>query len=105
LRGELAAVLGISDPVRVPTRQGFFEIGMDSLVAVELVNRLESSLELKLPASLVIDYPNLEALAAYLASRLLAVPQPVAVARGGVDLAALPTAELARLLASELEAD
>jgi acyl carrier protein len=103
LRGELAAVLGMPDAARVPTKQGFFEIGMDSLMTVELAHRLESSLGIKLPANLAIDYPNIEALASYLSSRLGAAPRS-ATAPAAEDLDALPTAELARLLASELDA-
>jgi acyl carrier protein len=104
LRGELAAVLGMPDAARVPTRQGFFEIGMDSLMTVELAHRLEASLEIKLPANLAIDYPNIEALASYLSSRLSAAPPASAPAPPAEDLDALPTAELARLLACELDA-
>jgi myxalamid-type polyketide synthase MxaE and MxaD len=104
LRGELAAVLGMPDPARVPSRQGFFEIGMDSLMTVELVHRLESSLGIKLPANLAIDYPNLEALASYLSGRLSADRPDGAPTPPVEDLDALPTAELARLLASELVA-
>lgn len=109
LRGELAAVLGMRDATRVPTRQGFFEIGMDSLMTVELVQRLERALGLKLPASLAIDYPNLEALAAYLATRLAAAPAPSSASGSASgspeDLSAMQTAELARLLERELQAE
>jgi myxalamid-type polyketide synthase MxaE and MxaD len=104
LRGELAAVLGMPDAARVPTRQGFFEIGMDSLMTVELVHRLESSLGIKLPANLAIDYPNVEALASYLSSRLSADRPDGAPPPPVEDLDALPTSELARLLVSELAA-
>jgi acyl carrier protein len=104
LRGELAAVLGMPDAARVPTRQGFFEIGMDSLMTVELAHRLESSLGIRLPANLAIDYPNVEALASYLSSRLSAAPPASAPAPPAEDLDTLPTAELARLLACELDA-
>ena len=102
LRGELAAILGMPDATRVPTKQGFFEIGMDSLMTVELVNRLESSLGIKLPANLAIDYPNIEALASYLARRPGAPQSTTALA--AEDLDTLPTSEIARLLASELNA-
>jgi acyl carrier protein len=102
LRGELAAILGMPDATRVPTKQGFFEIGMDSLMTVELVNRLESSLGIKLPANLAIDYPNIEALASYLARRPGAQQSTTALA--AEDLDTLPTSEIARLLASELNA-
>jgi acyl carrier protein len=101
LRRELAAVLGMADASRVPSRQGFFEIGMDSLMTVELVRRLEANLGLKLPANLAIDYPNMEVLADYLASRLGTVPPQPSVPSAEV-LDALPTEELARLLQDEL---
>ncbi|MCC5670510.1 acyl carrier protein [Nostoc sp. CHAB 5784] len=39
---------------------------MDSLMAVELKNRLESTLSCSLPATLVFDYPTIEALVDYL---------------------------------------
>jgi NAD(P)-dependent dehydrogenase (short-subunit alcohol dehydrogenase family)/acyl carrier protein len=104
LRGELAAVLGMGDAARVPTKQGFFEIGMDSLMTVELVHRLESNLGMKLPANLAIDYPNIEALASYLSSRLSAAPPHSEAVPPEEDLDTLPTSELARLLASELDA-
>lgn len=101
LRRELAAVLGMADVSRVPSRQGFFEIGMDSLMTVELVRRLEASLGLKLPASLAIDYPNMEALADYLSTRL-GTRSPEVSVPSAEDLDALPTEELARLLQDEL---
>jgi len=111
LRGELAAVLGVADASRVPTKQGFFEIGMDSLMTVELVHRLEAKLGIKLAANLAIDYPNVDALAGYLAARLGAPAPPLAMAAAAgapavaekENLDALPTEELARLLQGELE--
>jgi acyl carrier protein len=45
-------------------------LGMDSLMALELRNRLELSLALTLPATLVWGYPHAAALAAHLAERL-----------------------------------
>jgi NAD(P)-dependent dehydrogenase (short-subunit alcohol dehydrogenase family)/acyl carrier protein len=109
VRSELAAVLGVGDPARVPLKQGFFEIGMDSLMAVDLVNRLGSNAGLSLPANLAIDYPNVEALTRYLAERMTAAmtpvmtPGPAAPETPAPDLDSLPTDEIARLLASELQ--
>jgi acyl carrier protein len=105
VRGQLAAVLGESDPARIPARRGFFEMGMDSLMTVELVNRLQAALGMRLPANLAIDYPHLDALTGYLSDRMATTSAPVAASAGVNELDALSTEDLARLLENELEAD
>jgi acyl transferase domain-containing protein/NADPH-dependent curcumin reductase CurA/acyl carrier protein len=68
LRGELARVLGFPSPDDVDPRQPLIEMGVDSLLAVDLKNRLESDLERTLAVSLVYDHPTLEALADHLSA-------------------------------------
>ncbi|MEU4904637.1 AMP-binding protein, partial [Streptomyces sp. NPDC022067] len=51
-------------------RQSFRDIGMTSTSAVELRGRLTAATGLALPATLAFDYPNPDALAAYLNGRL-----------------------------------
>lgn len=65
LRLEVARVLA-SDPAAVGTDVGFRELGMDSLISVELRNRLEKLLGLSLVSTIAFDYPNVDALTAYL---------------------------------------
>ncbi|NEO74659.1 acyl carrier protein, partial [Moorena sp. SIO3H5] len=49
---------------------GFFDMGMDSLMAVDLKRRLELSLQQSLSTSLAFNYPTIEKLAQYLLTKI-----------------------------------
>src|SRR6478736_1891038 len=70
LQGELARVLGRHDTGPVDPQQGFFALGMDSLMAVELRTRLETDLAIQLPSTIAFDRATLAAMQADLAERL-----------------------------------
>ncbi|NEQ84828.1 MAG: SDR family NAD(P)-dependent oxidoreductase, partial [Moorea sp. SIO2I5] len=71
IRSLIAKTLGLPDTQKIGMRQPLFDLGLDSLMAVELKNRLESSLETSLSSTLLFDYPTVEALLEYLASDVI----------------------------------
>ncbi|WP_370682725.1 SDR family NAD(P)-dependent oxidoreductase [Streptomyces lydicamycinicus] len=81
VRTQVAAVLGYPGPEAVEAERAFSELGFDSLTAVELRNRINSGTALRLPATLVFDYPNSLALVNHLRGELLGrqtdTPAPV----------------------------
>jgi NAD(P)-dependent dehydrogenase (short-subunit alcohol dehydrogenase family) len=63
LRVEVAAVLHLEHGSVIGDRQGFFEMGMDSLMAIELKKRVERVLGIGLPRTIAFECPNIAALA------------------------------------------
>ena len=68
--GEVAAVLGTSTDALPSLDMGLFDMGMDSLMSVELKRRLERGIGKPLPATLAFNYPNIRALTGYLLSQI-----------------------------------
>ncbi|HJR00339.1 MAG TPA: type I polyketide synthase [Methylomirabilota bacterium] len=73
VREQVGAVLRL-DPMRIDVEQGLFDMGMDSLMALDVKTRLETAVDRRLPSTVIFNYPTVTALAAYLASELLAGP-------------------------------
>ncbi len=85
---EAARVLGLAETQPVGLQQPLRDLGLDSLMAVQLRNRLSGSIEQPLPATLLYECPTVRALADFLASCLAD-----AQADGAVDTAAITTPE------------
>jgi microcystin synthetase protein McyG len=71
VRRAAADVLGVADPLRVDLQRPLQELGLDSLMAVELRNRLGPAIERTLPPTLLFEFPTVAALTAYLADEAL----------------------------------
>jgi len=77
VRQQIAKVLGLKAPEQIGLRQSLFELGIDSLMAVELKNYLESSLGHAIRSTALFDYPTLEDLVDYLGSDVLSLESSV----------------------------
>ncbi|NES43846.1 MAG: hypothetical protein F6K20_21465 [Moorea sp. SIO2C4] len=71
LQEEVARVLGLPITNKPGSEVGFFEMGMDSLTAVDLRDRLSKLLGVNLSSTLTFDFPNIEKLEKYLINQHL----------------------------------
>ncbi|MFD8164593.1 SDR family NAD(P)-dependent oxidoreductase, partial [Streptomyces malaysiensis] len=78
VRTNVATVLGYAGPETVEPDRSFRELGFDSLTAVELRNALGVVSELRLPATLVFDYPTPVVLAEFLRAEVVGAAAVVA---------------------------
>jgi len=83
VRQHVAIVLGLDVAVLTDPQSGFTDLGLDSLTAIELRNRLQTTLERPFSATLIYDYPTLSALTDYLLTVVMpetapkpAIPSP-----------------------------
>jgi acyl carrier protein len=103
VRTTAARILGLPGAEAVAADAPLRELGLDSLMTVELRNALATLASAKLPATLVFDHPTCTELARHLAEGpMAAIVQAPSERRDGFD--DLDTDELAALLEQELAA-
>jgi acyl carrier protein len=111
---ELAKrVLGLGPSFKLDPQMGLTALGMDSLMTIELKNRLQASLGKTLSSTLVFDHPSAAALAEYLERDVLGISVdpngPAGAGAGGEtpdvgmkDVETMSEAEAAAALSEEL---
>jgi acyl carrier protein len=111
VRDRAVKVLGIDPSSPIEPGVALNEMGLDSLMAVELRNALSAAVGRALPATVLFKYPSLQALTDFLAYEVLGVAAapPVAAADADIDadlaeIAPLSDDEVSRLLAEEIRA-
>ena len=106
-----ARALGLAPGKPLDPRRPLHELGLDSLMSVELRNALATSLGRSLPATLLFDYPTVESLTQYLArdvlkldlaDRVVSAERGVHDEKGFKQLEQMSEAEAESLLLSEL---
>ena len=114
VRDQVRRVLGLDESATVRSDRGFAQLGMDSLMSVELSNRLRESLDCQLPTTLAFEHPTVAALADHLAEQVLRLDEtasaPVAADESELarerlleDVERLQDDEVERSLAEELD--
>lgn len=111
VRDTVRSVLGVASSHPLELSQGLREMGMDSLMAVELRNHLQSGVGRPLPSTIAFEHPTIGALAAHLAALVDAERPPHdhddpavdAPSDAAADLLELSEADAEALLAEELK--
>ena len=67
----MAEVLGIEDSAGIDKHVSVFEYGLNSLMSMDFRNKLQAILQLKLPSTLVLKYPTIDAMTKYIMQNVL----------------------------------
>lgn len=75
LETKIVKTLGLSAAQRLDPFQGFRDIGLDSLMSVDLRNELQVAMKRPIPYALTFNYPNLDALTGFVVGELFPEPK------------------------------
>ena len=103
LRQQTVQILSLAADSRIDEDAALHDLGVDSLMAVELRNALQGSLEQRLSPTLALDYPTLRALRDHLLSEMFGAEEDGAVNALIDHIEDLSESEAEALLLAELE--
>jgi microcystin synthetase protein McyG len=103
IAGEVRTVLALNAGESIDFDCGLFEMGLDSLMSVELKSRLARAMDLALPATLTFTYPTVNALSEYLLREAFPSISSRSGAEPAAELDALSDQEVKDLLSQELD--
>lgn len=72
VRRETAAVLGFTSPDAIDIQRPLHDLGLDSIMALELRDKVSAATGVRLPPTVLFDYPTLPPLAQFLVTTLMA---------------------------------
>jgi acyl carrier protein len=101
LRQQTIQILSLPSQTRIDQDEILHDLGMDSLMAVELRNALIASLDRQFPPTMVLDYPTLRTLADYMLTSLFAETRSLDVGISN-EITTMTDQEAEQLLLSEL---
>jgi acyl carrier protein len=106
VRHHIAELLRMESPELISRKGRLIDLGLDSLMAIELRDRIAKALDLQepLPATLVFDHPTVDAIAFYLRQEVLHIASESGDAEVPADLMAARAGELEQLEDEEVEA-
>jgi acyl carrier protein len=70
VRADVGQILGLA-PADIDADRGLFDVGMDSLMALDVKTRLEAAVGTRLPSTHTFNYPTATALSGYLLEHVL----------------------------------
>jgi myxalamid-type polyketide synthase MxaB len=102
VRRRACTVLGLAPDHPIDPHRPLSDLGLDSLMAVELRNTLSSAIGKLLPSTLIFSYPSTAAIAEYLASQMDPEPLTEAPESAGTEMGDF-LSKLERLSEGEVE--
>ena len=77
IQNHLGAVLSLHEPQNLDLDHGLFELGLDSMTVLELTERLENTLGLRLPGTLLFDHATIRSISEYIVQKFSPEGSPV----------------------------